>query len=351
MADDKKVVWAHTLVFGTCSGIRTSYSNLYEPHEFMVDRFGVTSDCKDSNIASIVPPPVYDLNNIACDWKSRYFDTVDTVADNAIKMANGRRLVIYYSGGVDSVVVLVALMRHKQFSKLNEAGKIEIRMTTSSINEYPWFFYNKILPNIKLIKAADPQETMSDPDAFIVTGDMGDYIVGSSDVLTFVPKDDLDLSLSKDHLLKIIKQKDKLEHYYNAMVKSIDLCPFPIKSSLQLSWWGSQCFAYQDELVRHYMWSDAEPKDLWKQDKVFKFFNDDLLTAYSYEYMSTKPKIISFSDSRTYPRQYIFNYTKDVNYLNKLKFYSQKSILRYIRKTVIYDDGSYDFDIRKKINL
>lgn len=349
----KKVIWAHSLVQGKISGFRKSYNSIFDVNEFPVNRFGISTDyINESGIASIVPEPEYHLENLTNDWKSRYFDTVDAVAENLIKTANGRKISVYYSGGIDSTVVVVSLLRHKDFNSLNESDLLEIRLTTSSINEYPSFFYNHILPKFKHIAVADPQDTMNDSDAIMVTGDMGDYIIGSSDVLAFIPNDDLDLSLSSSFLLDQIKLTDVAGHYYNVIVDSMDQCPFKIESCLQLAWWQSQCFAYQDELVRPYIWSDAEPIDVWKQDKVFKFFYDSELTRFSYEYMSTNPVFKTFKETRTLPKEYIFNYTNDRSYLeSKSKTPSQRHILRHIRKTVVYDGGSYLFDPNQRINL
>jgi len=100
----------------------------------------------------------------------------------------------------------------------------------------------------------------------------------------------------------------------------------------QHAWWFSQCFAVQDELVRPYVWSPASVEGM-RDDHAF--------ITFSYEYMSTNPKFDKLTDFRNFPKQYIYNYTKDQHYVdNKEKLYSQRHAVRKIQKTMIYNDGS-----------
>lgn len=346
-----KIVWAYWPTYDTTENFfRSSYKNIFSRYEFPVDRFNVTG-YDEYNVLNIVDDPTYNLSNTACDWRERYFSVIDEVADRVFKTAGDRRIALYYSGGIDSTVVLTALMRHQRFAEFNESDRLEIRLTSSSVNENPWMFYNKILPTWRHIKHTMYDQSMIDNDVMMVTGDMGDYVIGSSDILSLAVKDDFELTNSYVDLLNIISQADKTGAYHSALIDAIKKCPFTIESGLQLIWWHSQCFAFQDEFARPYYWSNAVPVNINSQNKVFKFFYDPSIITYSYEYMSTNPKIDSFTESRILPKDYISNFTGNDHYDQKIKLFSQRQVPKIMKKSVIYENGSFAIGSNVRVSL
>jgi hypothetical protein len=332
----KQLVWA---AWGNLNindkPYRKSYSQVASRYEFPVDRFNLSNalelDCKN-----IVKQPIYNLSNITHDHRDKFFDAIDQTTDELFKIAEDRVIYIAYSGGVDSTLVLCAIQQHPKYKDKLEQGQIKIALNSFSIEEYPRFFYNTILPEIPF-EFIDYEKIMLDKNAFLVTGDMGDYITTSSDVISLTNDSRLDLNKSWTELipyLKFINGSDLfLEMLDEIRTKSI----FEISSINQLVWWYSQCFAYQDELVRPYVWSSLENIDTMPTDqKVYRFFYSDIINTFSYEYMSTNPTINSYEQGKQWFKEYIVNHTRDDSYYSKTKIFSQRFSLKFINKSQIW---------------
>ena len=326
----------------TRPGFRKNYRLIANHLEFGVDRFGILEDVEDLKQEVITKVPTYNLSNLTNDWFDRYCYVTDKVADNVYQTAGDKIISVSYSGGVDSVQVLSALMRHPKFKEKLAAGQFVIAMTNSSILEYPKYFYKYILPDIPIMPL-DHERDMLDPNVMLVTGDSGDYLLGTTDLNAWWIDANKTIDLPYTDLIEVWKTMDEDGRCATPLVAGLlKHAPFEITSVSQLAWWFSQAFAVQDELVRPYVWSSADVSGIKDDDhKVFRFFYDHEFITYSYEYMSTNPKFDRFTDYRNFPKQYIYQFTNDIHYVNnKEKLYSQRHAVRTVLKTAIYNDGT-----------
>lgn len=311
---------------------RNSYQKWAGPYEYPVDRFNVSEGRLEYPHKNIVKKPIYNFDNLTGNWKDRYFSIMDAVASSVYRTAGDRTINLLFSGGVDSTVVYVALARNPKFKEFIEQGKFVISLTSNSIQEYPELFYREILPNIP-IQPLDYNKSMLDTNVLIVNGDLGDFIIGNSDASGF---DDIDLMSDYSEIIKVIKENGLLE-YKELCECALKHAPFEIKSVNQFLWWINQAYVYQIDLVRPYIWSSSNNyTDIGNNNKVFRFFYDDLITTYAYEYMSTNPVYHTYDSLRNFPKEYIFNYTQDQSYLQKPKVYSQRLTLRSVYKSHIF---------------
>lgn len=342
---NKKFIWVdHNSLDFDEMPYRRGYKKVAGAFEFAVDRFGIAAGMLELDVKNIVKEPVYDLGNTTSDWRGRYFSVLDSVADNVYNTAGGNKTIyILYSGGLDSLCLLVAMKRSKHFKSFIEQGRLKISMTTSSINENPGYFFRAILPSIPIC-ALNYETLMSDDDALLVTGDFGDYVVGSSDSLQVTTGKD-QFSLMSPWTTFLNEHKNSPEEYVELVKQAKMHQPFDIVSVNQLTWWLSQCFCYQVDIVRPYIWSSTDKLDTMAGDsKVFRFFYDDLITAFSYEYMSTNPHVNSLEDARLLAKDYVAVHTKNDFIYKKPKVYSQRLTLRTVNKTSIYvEDGQFKF--------
>lgn len=338
----KSYVWVNhgNLDFGAMP-YRNAYKTIAGPFEFAVDRFNVTDGLLELNTTNIVKPPSYSLSNLSADWLDRYFDTLDLVADRVYQQAGDDKIIyLLYSGGLDSLCVLVALQRSSRYKEFLEQGRLKLSLTSTSIQENAEFFFSNILPDIPLC-ALNYDTLMNDPQALLVTGDMGDHIIGSSDSLESSQRLDLPCSAFFE------EHKQSPREYIELAQLAKARQPFEIKTSAQLQWWIIQCYCYQIDIARQYFWSTTSDFSTMAGDtKVFRFFYDDLITTFSYEYMSTNPRIESFEDCRTFPKKYIANHMGNDSIFSKPKVYSQRLTLRTVNKTSIYiEDGVYGYEM------
>jgi hypothetical protein len=334
----KKIIWAAWGNIDIASKpYRKSYADVAYRHEFPVDRFNLLDNRLEIDCANIVKAPAYNLTNITNDHRDKFFNALDQTADEIYRLAGNKIIHMAYSGGVDSTVALCALIRHPLYKETLEAGKIKICLNSASIQEYPELFYNTILPTIPF-EFIDYDKIMNDDNAYLVTGDMGDYIIASSDALSFTNNDpNLNLNANWRKLIPYIQVIDGSELFLEMLDTLRQKSIFEITSVNQLVWWFSQCLTYQDELARPYIWSTTKHNDsILDESKVYRFFYSDAITTFSYEYLSTNPAISSYEEGKQWFKEYVVNHTNNLDYLNKPKIYSQRLSLRLIYKSQLY---------------
>lgn len=319
--------------------MRRGYREVHDLMDFPVDRHNILKGGLGIDTKNIVRPAVFSLTNIDNNFEERYYSILDQVAATVIDKVGDRELCLMYSGGVDSVVVLAALTRSPKFKDLVEQNKFSIALTASSVAEYPWLFYNVILPNYKLIPA-DYDAIMRDKTKMMLTGDLGDYVMSSPDAVGVLsPSFDL-MSPPRQVFGQFLNKSVSTFNINKMYLQAAKRCPFDITTANQLLWWGNQCYNYHEDLLGPYKWSSVtDLSELTSQNKVFRFFYDERIVKYSYEYMSTRPVIHSFEDSRLYPKRYAVDCFGDESYMNKPKVYSQRKVYRRVFKSAIYHDG------------
>lgn len=351
----KEYVWLHhTNIDSDKYPYIKAYKSIKGLWEFPVDRYSIIEEGIGIPCANLVPPAKFDLKNLTSDWKDRYFSAINAAADEIYEIADtvigpaGRRTItVLYSGGVDSLVALVALQRHPKYKSFLESGKFKLSMTSGSIAEYPEFFYTEILPNIP-IKALIFDNLMNDPDTLLVTGDMGDYTIGSSDSMSLTGDDTtFDLMGPWENMIPYIKARPASDKFVEIVHLAKKKEPFEISSACQMFWWLSQCFSFQDDFTKPYFWANTKDlSTLATNEKVYRFFYNKDITKFSYEFMSVNPIFKNYEDARIWPKEYIVNHTGDFSYMNKPKVYSQRSTLRLMNKTQIYiENGTYRFEM------
>ena len=349
----KKVIWLlGTKLNVTPGSFRDYYAKIYSPYQFPVDRFNVLQGIDSDPIATvnIVPKAEYNLSNLSTDWRDRYFNLIDEVAGTVYEKAGNRTIVVFYSGGVDSTAVLIALKKHSRYQEFLSQKRLVVALTSYSIYEYPEFFYNHILPEIPIIPA-DYNSAMDNPDYLVVTGDGGDYVIGNTDTPIFLHDGTTEnLHLDKNILYPLLNKEDPTGQF-SYMLREIDKkAPFDIESVNQLYWWLGQCFTHQGEMCYPYAWSGTKDiSELASFNKIFRFFLEPRFMTYAFEYMSTNPVMKTLRNHRDFPKAYIVNYTGDTYYLNKIKIMSQRMTTRKWHKTGVYEDLTFDTGDTPKI--
>ena len=335
----KKYLWVNwnNLEYETMP-YRNSFKNVAGLFEFPVDRFNLLEQRLELPTVNIVKDPVYNLTNLTNDWEDRYYAILDNIAGRVYATAQDKTIVITWSGGIDSACVLVALQKHPRYKEFLEAGKIKVALTSTSIDEYPEQFFRDILPSMPII-ALDYVRLMNDPGIMLVTGDMGDHVIGSTDVLRFTTgsHEDLDLMQPWQNIFPAIAKINGSELYQDLVLTIAKKAPFEIQSINQLQWWWANALDHQDDLLRPWYWSTVKDlTEIASQNKIFRFFYDSELMTFSFEYMSTNPVYHSYIDNKLWPKKYIVNANKDYNYMNKQKIFSQRMSLRHTFKTQLY---------------
>jgi hypothetical protein len=341
-----KFVWlCRNNVSYPLDSFRHGYAKQQGNWDFLVDRFNLLEVPDVYDCTNIVKAPVYNLENLTSDWEDRFYSICDQVAEDVYLTAGDRKITMMYSGGVDSVCILVALMKNSKFKEFLDAGKFEVSLTSLSIDEYPLFFWNFIQEN-KIPLVPMNYDVHMNEDSLVITGELGDYLIGSNELMSITKGTEAG-NAKWPVFRSFIGRNDPNGEVVRAYTTLINKAPFPLETAHQIQWWFNNAMCIQADLVKPYVWSRiTDLSTLPTNDKMYRFFYHDLFMTFSFEYMSTRPLFNKTDDVRLWPKKYVINFTGDENFLNKKKTWSQRLSMRMIYKTEIREDLSWDFNAK-----
>ena len=174
-------------------------------------------------------------------------ETFDNVADGrgAALWAENKKLSLFWSGGIDSTVALIALLKTVPDGRLSD---LTVYLNAASIEEYPEFYSDKIkdkltvstIPSVikpndrywaENVFASTATEEIAKAlkTSLVVTGELGDQCFGSAGFANDPDKiaKSLDAYLSEDKFSSFRDEIDTL----NAA------CPIPVNSVTTMMWW------------------------------------------------------------------------------------------------------------------
>jgi hypothetical protein len=158
------------------------------------------------------------------------YDSAKKIVDNA----TWRKIVVTWSGGIDSTLVLSEIL------KIAPKKQVVVMMDENSIKEYPDYYKKYIegqLETRKMNFYTDEPLRECLRDGVIVTGDLMDQLFGE-DVLSVIPEYRLRQTIPEF--------LQGLNPYTQEMyTKLIDACPRPLESLKDFIWWMDYALQYQ----------------------------------------------------------------------------------------------------------
>ena len=277
----------------------------------LIDRSGVMNKSIGiiSKITSKAKPPFKKFNKIA---DHRGYIILKKAQDE------NKDIRVSYSGGIDSTVVLISLLKSKD--KFPDV-KIIVVMSDKSIEEYPLFYKKYIQDKLTVWKANDKSlaKTLSietEKGFLIVTGELGDQLFGSALMFRDNLIDNLDKRWDKVFTPKFVK-------YWTPLVKRLPHKDYSVASVL---WWLNFVLKYQWVQLRMFVMLDG----VVPLENFIHFFGGPRFQAWAMN-APMNVKFPDLSDEKTYKmpaKKYILNFTGDKEYFKeKLKKGSLKENL------------------------
>jgi hypothetical protein len=241
-----------------------------------------------------------------------------------IDNSRDKKLAVFWSGGIDSTLVLTELL------KLTPSDKIVVVMNNNSIKEYPEF-YKKYIENkleVKQVSLYSGDYSYLLQDSVLVSGHLMDSNFGPI-VYPAIPVDILKQSIPK-FLSNLTNSSIEL------YTKLISGCPRQLENVKDLFWWFEYAVNYQNEQISMLL----ETEDLILDKNIFHFSSGKDWNDYS---VST-PAEYKWSgyDYRNFKmclKRHLYDFTKDTYYTeNKIKVPSWRRYRNEIqrRKEPIY---------------
>jgi hypothetical protein len=292
---------------------------------------------------------------------SRALDVRKIMEDNPEK-----RIALYYSGGIDSTISLVSLLK---VLTRKELEKISIGMSFHSVSESPLFFQKYILnkfPIIDLTYGRERYSSLFDKDYYIITADNGDSMFGTelgtqfyyeyqriaknlnSDSITKLDNLMLDIANPEVHYsnfadiliqyFDIDYQPNFGKRYYEKIVNNINTSSVPVHTLHDFFWWFIFNIKWMHCSLRGpMMFGESTNFEEPVNKLIINWFNSDDYQRWSMVNNNNGQKIMG-TTAATYKwagRKYIYDFTKDDWYFNfKLKLASLNKITKVEDKEI-----------------
>ena len=179
----------------------------------------------------------------------------------------GKKVIIFYSGGIDSTLIACLALMHPEWRKHKE--HIYLAFNEDSINENPTFFEKYLVPEFsnRLLNASDFHTYIQDDSYVCVTGEFADNIFGSLTLKSYMDASgDFDAIHSKFEsqglpwLLKKIKDPSHVSACNDMLHALLEKAPRRMVSNHDCFWWLN--FATKWQAVKFRLVSHAPTPEL-----------------------------------------------------------------------------------------
>lgn len=266
--------------------------------------------------------------------------------------STGKRLAVFWSGGIDSTVTVSALIKN---FPTHDLSYIDIYMNNYSFMENPGFFQCVIKKNqINCIDLAD-LSSLTLPQLFaqnlVTDGEPADKLwLVEIGLRYFREKGEASLRQSLeqgrihfiDFLTKFMHQGEA-EYYWNSIMDNVHETKAPVTTIADLFWWINFNYHWNGHLLAWYAKHVEKTREHWAnyQKNYHPWYNTVDYQTWSFG-DSSKDRVF-FSGPGEYKmeaKQYIFDLHPDHHYLRyKTKLGSGRSGIAY-HSLIIMEDGT-----------
>jgi len=252
---------------------------------------------------SIISTPlikVYSPIGRSCTPNS--IDEICYNAASAILRKSKGKIYVLWSGGIDSTLTLIELM------KITPLDKIVVVLTDYSMAEYPWF-YERYLTNMETVfldmySSTQFSEFIKD-GGVIVSGNLLDEQFGS--LLSEWLYQNPDIAYNPfDRMLETVD-----ENSFNLYKLLAEASPMPITNVKEFLWWLEYCLDYQNVEFRLLL----ENPELRLDENIFNFGGGQEWNDYAVSTpMEIKCPPGNYSNFKIGLKKLIYEFTNDLDY-------------------------------------
>ena len=178
-----------------------------------------------------------DLTNFNMSYTDCLLERAEELYSLSVKLKVP--LKIYYSGGIDSTLILVSFLMIQEKKNIKE--NIIVSMSPESIRENPNFYYQHILPNFKL-ESSENFSNDFDKKCIIVGGEFNDQLFGSIAIYKVYAASwdfssvlkSYNSGLVRDFFLSKGMSEKSANWWYDMLVYQAETAPCKIKSTFDL---------------------------------------------------------------------------------------------------------------------
>ena len=267
--------------------------------------------------------------------------------DKAI--STNRKLTIMYSGGIDSTLIMVSLLKVATDKELKE--NVIVLLTQASIFENENLFKNYILKKCNIESTFDFTHFLGNNKYIVVTGETGDQLFGSMATKNFFIKygkefvfgeatyEKIEKIFLDTHLTNEKLNKEETSKVILPLFKVVKNAPLEITSVYHFFWWLNFTLKWQSVYTRTLAYTNPKyEKTLKMEDNYFAFFSDEEMQLWV---MNNPDKLIR-DDYKSYKyiaKDIIYKFDKNEDYWkNKVKWGSLADVFMTRMPAKFIDD-------------
>jgi hypothetical protein len=300
----------------------------YKGHRWqlgIMPRAGINNLPFDNQVISLTKSdmPEYDP-----DFNLTWSEITDQRALEIEKLILDRdcRLVVLWSGGIDSTCVLTAILRNFKPANLSQ---VTVACTIDSIIEHPVFYTKHIVPNfITTDSNKFINNELAGSDCMVIDGFGADQLIMSMGLeLTIRHSELLTLNWKKnpDRLIEYLIQSIQTESstnsekvakwYYELTQESIDSLNVPIETYFDFLWWND--FNYCGPGLHSWFYCYRHLGMSWEQysNKCPRWFRTDEYQLWAMKNVGLQGRHVhTLGSFKRHSKQYIYEYDHDEYY-------------------------------------
>ena len=259
----------------------------------------------------------------------------------------GRPIDVYWSGGIDSTALLVALI-----TASDNVNQITVKFEKRSIDEYPYFYEKYVSKmNHKLLDDYYRKNLMLD-DCVAVTGDLANQLFGHTSMGDIENKDkpwhtifqdDKFFRFGNGNALSALKDSQEIRRFvFEAMEQQIKKSPVEIRTVFDFYWWLQFSLKWQEMIFLFLTYTPGFSLD--EYNNVYHFYRTDDFQRWSI--VNHDMKIKNTWESYKYVmKDFIYEFTNDSDYRDNKKTFNSSSADNSLDRTV--NDLKKRDDLRK----
>jgi hypothetical protein len=332
-------------------GIRkfSYFFKLYSPDVTIVDRTGVIK--MPVNIHNLFPLPKFKV------FTKTYEEICNERAKSLLQKADSMRvrLCVMYSGGVDSTLVVVSLLKNAtEIQKKN----ITIFLSEESILENPNFYKNHIEGKLR-IESSIKFPYIFGTNILLVTGEHNDQLFGSDIIAKLIVQfgeSVVNKPYSRELLISFFNTRlndiSISTFYVDLFEKLVANAPIKIQTNFEFLWWINFALKWQTVFIRMAVFTSknniSSVNKQYMESNYETFYGTEDFQLWSMNNLDKRIKN-TWVSYKWLCKDIIFDYTKDQDYRdNKIKIGSLGKIM--------FGTGSFNFvddmyTIYKNLNL
>lgn len=244
------------------------------------------------------------------------------------------KLVIMYSGGIDSTLIVCLLIASPYWNDIRD--HVLLAFNEDSQIENPDFFKQVILPNFGhcLINSNRFYDIVSNPRYLCVTGECADNLFGSLTLKSYMDStlnyNDIHNPWTTGSLVWLLdKVKEHRDEREQMLYNLVNVCPIPLDSNHDFLWWLNFTMKWQAVKYRMSMHAPTAEQAVAMARQVVNFFDTEEFQRWAL--YTKEPKLGDTWASYKLPaKKLIYDIWPNQNYLlHKTKWPSLPTITRY----------------------